>query len=363
MVSLRAGRRLDVELLRVIGLVGVITIHSTGSSIGAGPATDYGFSYWLALSVNALARVSVPLFLAVAGWAQLSRSPQASEGYWLVRRLRRLIVPLLFWSAIYLLEEIGLSLRHGAPPWPVGGLEHWIYIKMRLVLFGPGVKGHLWYMYFLVPMTVVIWLVQATRSAGEQPRGRNAVHGLRSHASLLVVAAAFVGTFGLISAARLPVSWTGFAWTLGYAGIGFAILSSGRLRGRGIAVCVFLAASFAVAVLGRTLGYNTWPYFNQSPIIMIGLVALLWAVAGADLRPWAERWRPLILATGGLTYGAYMVHFLVLNVAQIVLAGLDAAVPIPGPAKVVGLITVTTLGSIGIAALWHRSSRLAAALG
>jgi surface polysaccharide O-acyltransferase-like enzyme len=354
-------RRVDIEALRVLSIAGVVVIHATGSSIAIG-TTDAGPSYWLALGFNAFSRFSVPLFFAIAGWAMLARTMADDETGWLRRRLVRLVVPLVLWSAIYLISDAARVMLSGPPPWAATDFVHWFSIKLQLVFYGPGVKGQLWFMYFLIPMTIVIWLVQAIPRPGPHPSAGGDVQRPFPW-GYAITAAAFLGLFAAIALFHLRASWTGFGWTLAYAALGYVLLGTGRLGHPRAGLALYVGASAVILALGSTLGYNTWPFFNQAPTVAIAMVGLLLAaptILRLEARP---RWSELALRAGGLSYGVYFAHFLVLDWLRLVILRVDAVAPIPGPLKLVGLLVGTIVLTFALAAFWHRSRRATTLLG
>jgi hypothetical protein len=74
--------------------------------------------------------------------------PDAGDGRWLRTRVARLGLPLLAWSAIYVLEGL-VAGRGGLAP------LDWLGRQLVLTATGPGTRGHLWYLY-ATPVQVAV---------------------------------------------------------------------------------------------------------------------------------------------------------------------------------------------------------------
>jgi surface polysaccharide O-acyltransferase-like enzyme len=306
--TLARVRRTDVDAMRVVGSVMVVTIHATAPFVVAGSAI--GATYWVALLGNEASRSAVPIFLAISGWTLLTRTIRLRE------RLVRLLVPLATWTAIYVGEATIRGTRSGS----------WI----GDALFGPGVREHLWFFYFLIPIVVVVWLVR-------QPQASWAYGAV---AALVVVARSVAGV------AQAAAFWIGYAWGIGYVGVGYPALE-GRPQDPRLAWLLYAAATAALVVGVRIYGVDSWPVSYASPLVLLAAVAVIWG-----LRP-VSRAMPL----APLTLGVYLVHPLVLDVITNLTSALrpelrlalDWGVAIPA--------------SFALVWVWHRSSKLSALLG
>lgn len=105
-----AGRLFEYDLLRAAAITGVVLIHATSPLLAdraaAGDTGSARFAF-LAL-INQAARFSVPAFFLLSGFfTALARLPaRESAGgarAYLARRLGRLLIPYLTWSAVFLL--------------------------------------------------------------------------------------------------------------------------------------------------------------------------------------------------------------------------------------------------------------------
>ena len=106
--------QLDFLKCYAIALVVVVHVSATGSYLWhTVPATDW----WISTAFNAFARTCVPLFLMASGATLLDTAKTEPVSRFLARRLRRIIVPLMVWSCVYLADRawlMGESLTAGS---------------------------------------------------------------------------------------------------------------------------------------------------------------------------------------------------------------------------------------------------------
>ena len=130
-----------LDLLRGFAILMVILLHSIGTYL---TPRLYGTASWLPfLSVNALTRTGVPLFLMISGALLLSSEGTADMGRFYKKRITHLLLPLLFWNAAYFVYNslLGQSVFD-----PAAFLSK---------LLNSGTKYHLWYMYTMIAIYLV----------------------------------------------------------------------------------------------------------------------------------------------------------------------------------------------------------------
>ncbi|HVS92524.1 MAG TPA: acyltransferase family protein [Mucilaginibacter sp.] len=135
-----------INNLRVIALFAVIGLHTASL-----PLMDYkqaGTFGWLAADFyNALTRFAVPVFVMITGALLLPREYEIGD--FLTRRLTRIIWPFLFWSLVY----VGYSWYNEDI---VFTGDAWKNIMIVLHQLKYGAFYHLWYVYMLIGLYLVI---------------------------------------------------------------------------------------------------------------------------------------------------------------------------------------------------------------
>lgn len=161
-----------LDLLRIVASVFVVFMHTASRALRADVAARSG---WFVLAgLSSLAFCAVPLFFMISGFV-LTSSDRTRDVRVLVRkRLPRLVVPLFFWSLLYILRGIAatgtFSLR------AFGG-------SLFSVLREP-VNVSLWFMYALIGMYLISPLLCAGLRSLDR-RGEGFLLGLIAAVKLL----------------------------------------------------------------------------------------------------------------------------------------------------------------------------------
>ncbi|MBC7877934.1 MAG: acyltransferase family protein [Anaerolineales bacterium] len=152
----RTPRILWPDLIRVISVFLVILIHVSSLLLNAWD--DLSFSDWMAGNIyDSLARVCVPLLFMISGYLLLSRQESIRSFY--INRVRKVVIPLLVWSVIYLLWRNDYSSYTF-----VNGIKAIIYAILNQPAF-----FHLWFLYALLSIYLFVPLMRVfVHSANEE---------------------------------------------------------------------------------------------------------------------------------------------------------------------------------------------------
>lgn len=89
-----------IDLLRFISILAVILIHTTTRTLEA-TGYDLNRTPWTLL-LHQISRFAVPLFFLISGFVlELNSSHRLSYWQYLKKRLSRIFIPYVFWSAVY----------------------------------------------------------------------------------------------------------------------------------------------------------------------------------------------------------------------------------------------------------------------
>ena len=188
-----AGRRRhELDWLRVFVVVGLIPYH-VAVVFAVGPG-DYvkndERSFAFDVGATLVAFVGMPLLFVVAGAATWYALGHRSSSAYLVERVRRLAVPLIF--GILALVPIQLYVdRLNTPGYRLSYLQFyqqfltdWIHIT-QLGVFGHGFQywGHLWFLLYLLAVSLLLlpllsWLRRAPAQRYSSQLARVAEHPL-----------------------------------------------------------------------------------------------------------------------------------------------------------------------------------------
>jgi surface polysaccharide O-acyltransferase-like enzyme len=144
------GKKEWISNLRVIATVCVVLLHVASSVLykyNQVPSSHW----WIGNVYDSLVRFSVPLFLMVSGALLLGR--QYSYPIFLKRKVIRILLPFAFWTAIYIIYNF-IELPQFNGKLTSQSNFTWILQQIR-----DGSSYHLWYVYMLLGIYIVIPLL------------------------------------------------------------------------------------------------------------------------------------------------------------------------------------------------------------
>ena len=142
------GGRLSIDLennrlpwldnARILSVFAVVIVHAAALFMAGYEVGTY--HWWLGNVVSSAFRWCIPVFVMISGALLLDPSKAETSSIFYRKRLLRILIPLIFWSIIYLINS-----------WSQGNLGYgqgvWWEIAKRLLLGKPGY--HLWYLYMI----------------------------------------------------------------------------------------------------------------------------------------------------------------------------------------------------------------------
>jgi surface polysaccharide O-acyltransferase-like enzyme len=290
------------DLARVLAILAVVVVHETSVEVGRREAGDPGTAaWWTANVLDSASRWCVPVFLMVSGALLLDprRTDRPRDFY--RKRLSRVGIPLVVWTAVYLafralyLDDGGLDAGEAVRDVAAGSPFLQLYFLYVLVV-----------LYLLTPFLRLVV--------------RHATHRMQAaFAGVLLLLGALdqvLATFlevGEASAATRFLPYAGY-FTLGW------LLRDLPLTRRQVrwAFAAFLASVAAtvllVAVTSIDAGWSSpgrYVYGYLSPTVVVMSVAAFVLLRAWNLKhPPGSRWAPgrRTAALSALTFGVYLVH-------------------------------------------------------
>ncbi len=288
-----------INNLRLIALFAVIILHSTSPVL-----EQYGkepvFVWLTGDFYNSLVRFAVPVFVMITGALLLHKEYEL--GSFLKKRFVRVVVPFLFWSLIYIAyayynEEI------------VYTGNFWATVKQVLHLLQYGSSYHLWYVYMLIGLYLVIPIIgKFVRNASE----REILYFLIVWFIIMLLEQPYLSAF------KPQVDVRNFEGYVGYLVLGH------YLAFKKMPLCIkrWALAVFFLTLLFTTVGtYLLYNYYNGistqlyeplSPAILLLSASVF--IMGRVIIPKMPIF--ITLATnfsGAYAYGIYLAHALVLT--------------------------------------------------
>lgn len=156
-----------IDYIRVVACFLVMLVHasetfyaadSSGLAGAVSMLANESNRFWVALYDGALGRVSVPLFMIVSAYLLVPVREGQSMGEFYRRRFMRILPPMVVFMLLYIV----LPPLWGAITW-----EQALADLVHLPLTFPSMAGHLWFMYPLISLYLIIpvispWIERAT---------------------------------------------------------------------------------------------------------------------------------------------------------------------------------------------------------
>ncbi len=324
-----------VDWLRVAACFMVIVVHATEPFYLGGQGSlilTKADAYWASL-FDSLVRACVPLFIVASSYLQFPL--HYSSGEFLRRRVVRVLVPFLLWSAVY-------AFAWGNP------VENF----QNLLLNFNYSAGHLWFVYMLIG----VYLLMPLLSPWAERVGKRELQvylGIWAFTTLIpllrdVVGGGFdgvevvYGVSGLPRAAQTPLwgeaSWNAygtFYYISGFVGylllglyfrrfvgelswrkslaiaipcylVGFAVVFGGFLRR------VFDMTQGVFPVEGLVEKAVWWETTWCNDTVGVALMAVAWILLFKKIKCNGKFYQKVLLPVSKASYGVYLLHLLIL---------------------------------------------------
>lgn len=160
-------RVIFIDYIRVIACFMVMLVHASENFYAADTSglagnmsllANEANRFWVAFYDGGVARTCVPLFMIVSAFLLVPMKPSVGMGQFYRRRFARILPPFIFFLIVYTF----LPLLWGAMNW-----EQSLSDLVRLPFNFPSMAGHLWFMYPLIGLYLIIpvvspWLERAS---------------------------------------------------------------------------------------------------------------------------------------------------------------------------------------------------------
>ena len=312
-------RILWMDNLRALATFSVIVLHSSYPLVGTFDMSPHGNRmWWIGNVYDATVRFCVPVFLMLTGALLLGRD--VSLGFFLKKRYTRLLLPLIFWSIIYMLFNYDYASAHTFPE-----KMHWIYLQLR-----DGASLHMWYVYMILGLYLFIPIINKWITNSTEPE---------------ILFFLVVWIFVLLKrsppfsylAVNIDLSY--FTGYLGYIVLGYylSVKQFKFTRTVLVAGCIFLVAS-ALTIFGtyhkslRLKDFDNFYYSYLSINVMMASTGIFLFVKNFPII--GKRGIPsqIARAISKHSYGIYLIHILVLtflNILKINCLSADPIIAVP----------------------------------
>lgn len=322
-----------LDLARVGAIAAVLVVHVTMNAVNGARTPEGSASWWAANVLNSASRWCVPVFLMVSGALLLDPRKADRPRDFYRRRLARIGIPVLVWTAVYLAFRrlyLGENVTAQEAARDVASGTPFLQLYFLYVLLG---------LYLLTPFLRIILRASTRRMQV-------------GFAAVLLALGAVDQVAGSLLGAGESTAATRFLPFAGYYVAGWVLRDVVLGRRRLVAAVATWAAGFVVtvALVGVTSASGGWGsqgrylYGFLSPAVIAMSLAAFVLLRAAGLR-WLTPSRPALSKAmqrlSGWTFGIYLVH-------PLVLYPLARAVPLPSDLG--GFLAVFTLQFVATAA-------------
>jgi|WetSurMetagenome_2_1015567.scaffolds.fasta_scaffold00478_7 surface polysaccharide O-acyltransferase-like enzyme len=296
-----AEHLLWADALRALATVSVIILHISGSLVNQF-GTVSG-SFWTAGSIfDGSVRFCVPVFVMLTGALLLPKDEKT--GIFLKKRLIRVVLPLAFWSAVYIAYELIPQFLHGDKT-SFKDIARYIYHSVQY-----GSSPHFWYVYMIIGIYLFIPVIGPWIRKGDEK-------GILYF--LLIWLIALIINQPLISKYKVNIDLTYFTGYLGYLVLGY-YLSVRNFKSTGQAkvisvLLILLGIGITIVMTGILSSRNDQyvkDFYNYlSPNVLMAAIGVFFIVK--NLKITNSPVKKLISVISRYSFGIYLVHILVLH--------------------------------------------------
>jgi len=306
------------DYLRFWATLGVILIHSSEQVFSATKSHPAGFwsHFTAADGSESISRFAVPCFFMISGALLLDPAHRFRLG----RQLARVGVPLVFWSGVYIAADDAYA-HSDLPtnPGPSSPSDDGLWAAIKALFAGP-VSNHLWFVYVLLGLYLVLPLLRPLTALPDPRRKRLLEYMLALWAVVYLVIPAInhyaphaVAVYS-DSTAAVPSKYLGFV-VLGFYLHRYGGEIRGRLPGRGVLLVGALTALATILLLTFwdqvRQAPGSWAQSNPTPqVVVFGACVFLLAKQTLN-RP--GRHFGFVALFSRLSYRIYLIHLLVLH--------------------------------------------------
>mgnify|MGYP000890716464 CR=1 FL=1 len=303
------GKKEWISNLRVVATLCVVLLHVASSVLYKYNQVPNSH-WWVGNVYDSFARFSVPLFLMITGALLLGK--HYSYPVFLKRKVIRIILPFAFWTAIYIIYNFI------EPPQFNGKLESQSNFSWILQQLKDGSSYHLWYVYMLLGIYIVIPLV-----------AKSLVEVRKLYLELFLILWVLFIIFSTSHNSQSNFEWNLWYYFgyLGYVVLGYYLSTintkhktASTLAGFTFLIGLFITAygTYFYTDIDGAFHKLYYSYLTPNVLLMTASIFVLMKNVNINLSGVLKKPRDLI---DKYSYGIYLSHILVLN--YLIMYGVD----------------------------------------
>lgn len=301
-----SSRILYIDILRIVAVFSVVLLHTAGPYVGN--INTSGIKWWWAGNIiDSATRWGVPVLILISGKLMLDNHMEEKVIIFLRKRLTKIVIPLIFWSFIYMWRVNRLNIQWNGT----------LALSFLKDLYLGNVYIHLWYLYMIFGLYLGIPIIKPY------------VNNVKKNNLIYFIVIWFISN-GII---RFSEKFTGYSiafnlnlfhWALGYFVLGFFLgkYSIPKKQRKGLYILGFLG--LIVTIYGTYLltKYNNGVYVAHlysyyAPNVIFTSIAVFLLFKNIDWNKIVGNnnlIKKMISSLNSTSFGIYLVHFLVLDI-------------------------------------------------
>ena len=304
--TLKGGRIPYVDFLRILASVAVIAIHAYFHYFGVSSIL-HTYTFDIVNIAKSLTQFAVPMFFMISG-AMLLSGPDESYSVFIKKRLNKVLIPFISWSVLYYVFYTVRTDAYNFNP------LHFIRL-----FASQGISGHLWFMYAIIPLYFLIPVIRKALIYITKKDLQLLILWLFVLGSVLPFLNTWLKFFNVSPISVITLYK--FGAYLDYMLIGYYLykypisrIVRNTLYFAGIAS---IAAMFIVTRLISVDKALESAYTITHPQLFFYTAALfILGKAIFENRTISEKTSRVLMKLGNLSFGAYLVHMMVLRMLQ-----------------------------------------------
>lgn len=290
-----------INMLRVISTMAVVVLH-VSAQVVLGVNDVQSISWWVGNFADASVRWCVPIFVMISGALLLDPLKDESTSFYLRKRSKRILIPLIFWTFFSFLF--------------VAGVEEFSLKNMLLKISFGLPYAHLWYLYMIIGLYLITpFLRTYIRSSSSRERVQLVV--------FIMLCASITASFKFFLFGNVPSTiFTSFIPFIGYYLLGYQLRSMDKTKislaflWSTISISLFVIAfgtGFVTDKVGLEKGLFFYDYLSP-PVIIMSISVFLLVSKNFSLNSWIQKkFYTIINIVTPLTLGIYVLHLFILD--------------------------------------------------
>ena len=250
-----------IDALSVFSTFAVIVLH-VSAKVVIGTKDTASLNWWIGNFIDSSVRWCVPVFVMISGALLLDPTKKESVSGFLKKRAARILLPLVFWTLIYILHLAKIKTFSLT------------YTLLKILIGYP--YPHLWYLYMLLGLYLTVPFLRTYIRSSSYKERYQLIFFIFLFASITAMIKFFLFN-------NTPTIFTLFIPYIGYLLCGYQLRLIGKTKASVKLICLIIAICLLVIALGTgllvniyglTKGLFFYDYFAP-PVILMSICVFL----------------------------------------------------------------------------------------